>query len=204
MSPMVVLRSSRVLAGVIALALGLVLPGAARAQQHAHAHGHLDLEVAVDASSMTLHLESPLDNFLGFERVPRTDAERQRVADMLARLRAADELFEPDPDAACKLSTVAVESAVLGLAGDGSHREEPGHGRDGAHRHDGEHGHGEHADIDVTIAFDCAAVNAARFIDVGLFEAFGSLRSITAWIVSPQGQFKRDLRPGSSRLRWGD
>ncbi|MEB2319053.1 MAG: DUF2796 domain-containing protein [Pseudomonadota bacterium] len=213
MDPMPV-RRSRILAAAGALVLALGAHGTAGAQQAAHRHGHLDMDVSIDAKTMTLHLESPLDNFLGFERAPRTDAERERVADMLARLNAADGLFTPDPGAACRLSTVSIDSAVLGVGGAGKDRdghehrhEEHGHRHDGhdhRHAHDDGPGDGEHADIDITIVFDCAKADAARFIDVGLFEAFGSLRDITARVVSLQGQFRRELRPGNPRLRWAD
>jgi hypothetical protein len=96
----------------------LLLPLASLAiaqQQHAHSHGRLALEVAVDAQAITLTMEAPLDNFLGFERAPRTAAERKSVAAMVERLKAADTLFIPDPRAECRLSKVALESAVLGL-----------------------------------------------------------------------------------------
>jgi hypothetical protein len=53
----------------------LVLPLASLAlAQQPHSHGRLALEVAVDPQTITLTMEAPLDNFLGFERAPRTDA----------------------------------------------------------------------------------------------------------------------------------
>lgn len=168
--------------------LALVLAAtalSAAAHQHAHTHGLMTLDVAVDAQTLTLAIASPLDSFLGFERAPRTDAERKRVADMVARLKAADQLFQPDAAAGCKLTKVDLESAALGLGA--------------AH----DHGHGEtdeHADIAVDIVFTCAKAADARFIDVKLFDAYPRLRSIDAQVAAPQGQFKRSLRPGAARL----
>ncbi|MET1115626.1 MAG: DUF2796 domain-containing protein [Comamonas sp.] len=157
----------------------------AAAHTHAHTHGHMTLDVAVDAQTITLALASPLDSFLGFERAPRTDAERRRVADMVARLQAADTLFQPDAAAGCKLQKVDLASEALGLGA--------AHG----------HSHGEkaeHADIAVDIVFTCARTAHARFIDVKLFESYPRLRSIDAQVAAPQGQFKRSLRPGAARL----
>ena len=153
------------------------------AHPHAHTHGLMTLDVAVDAQTLTLAMSSPLDSFLGFERAPRSAAERQRVADMVARLKAADQLFEPDAAAACQLSRVDLESAALGLGA--------------------AHGHGEkdeHGDIAVDIVFTCARAAQARFIDIRLFDAYPRLRSIDAQVAAPQGQFKRSLRPGAARL----
>ena len=155
----------------------------AAAHPQAHTHGLMTLDVAVDARSITLAIAAPLDSFLGFERAPRSAAERQRVADMVARLKAADQLFEPDAAAACQLSRVDLESAALGLGA--------------------AHGHGEkdeHGDIAVDIVFTCARAAQARFIDIRLFDAYPRLRSIDAQVAAPQGQFKRSLRPGAARL----
>lgn len=167
-----------------ALAVAAALPAAAH--QQAHTHGQMTLDVAVDARSITLALASPLDSFLGFERAPRTAAERKQVADMVARLKAADQLFQPDPAGGCQLAQVALESEALGL-GTQRHAQEQG-------------GEAEHADIAMDIVFTCARAADARFIDVKLFGAYPRLRGIEAQVAVPQGQFKRSLRPGAARL----
>lgn len=168
----------------------------ATAQQHAHTHGRMTLDVAVDVQSIALAIESPLESFLGFERAPRTDTEHKGVADMVAHLNAADQLFQPDPAAACKLSKVELTSSALGL---GTKKEEVYR-----HSHDEEHGHDhtddEHANINVDIVFTCARATEARFIDVKLFDAYKRIRTIDTQVAAPQGQFKRVLQPGTSRL----
>jgi hypothetical protein len=70
----------------------------------AHEHGALRLDVAIEGSKLTITMEAPLDNLLGFERAPRTDAERKAAADVLARLRSPDKgtpLFALDAAAQC-------------------------------------------------------------------------------------------------------
>jgi hypothetical protein len=178
-------------ANAIAIASTLIAAMPASAQQHAHAHGRLALDVAVDAQSITVQIESPLDSFVGFERAPRTDAERKRVADMVAQLNAADRLLQVDPRAECKLSKVELESATLGLGATKKPSEKPA-------------GDSEHADIDITAIFACAKAADARFIDTKrLFDAFKGIRTIDAQVASAQGQAKRVLRPDSARLSWG-
>jgi hypothetical protein len=156
------------------------------------------MDVAIDAQTLTLTIESPLDGFLGFERAPRNDAERKRVSDMVARLNAADRLFLPDPAAACTLSKVTLNSAVLGL-GDAKKAGDQGHDGKQSHAHDKD----EHADIDIDIVFNCTQAAQAGYIDVKLFEAFQRIRSIDAQVAAPQGQFKRTLRPNTPRLQLG-
>jgi len=161
-------------------------------QQHAHVHGQLKLDVAVDGPTVVIDMESPLDNIVGFERAPKTDAEKKAVEDAVAVLRAADKLFVVDPAANCKLGPVDLRSGALGL-GNPDPAEPVGH-----------------ADLDATFSFNCTNAAAAKFIDVNLFGAFKGLRQIDSQIASAQGQFKRQLkRPAGAqasqpvRLSWG-
>lgn len=193
-------HSAAVVGGLCRAAALVVLTAAATAADaqpaHAHTHGRLTLDVAIDAQAITIRFESPLDNLLGFERAPRNDAERKRVADMTARLNAAD-LFRPDPAAQCRPAEVTLVAPVLGLGA-------PAAGATHPHAHEHQKGHedDEHADIDVTIVFSCPQAPQARYIDVGLFARFDRLRAIDAQVAAPQGQFKRALVPASSRLSW--
>ena len=161
-------------------------------QQHAHVHGQLKLDVAVDGPTVVIDMESPLDNIVGFERAPKTDAEKKTDEDAVAQLRAADKLFVVDPAANCKLGPVDLRSGALGL-GNPDPAEPVGH-----------------ADLDATFSFNCTNAAAAKFIDVNLFGAFKGLRQIDSQIATAQGQFKRQLkRPAGAqasqpvRLGWG-
>ena len=161
-------------------------------QQHAHVHGQLKLDVAVDGPTVVIDMESPLDNIVGFERAPKTDAEKKTVEAAGAPLRAADKLFVVDPAANCKLGPVDLRSGALGL-GNPDPAEPVGH-----------------ADLDATFSFNCTNAAAAKFIDVNLFGAFKGLRQIDSQIATAQGQFKRQLkRPAGAqasqpvRLGWG-
>lgn len=181
--------------GTRALALlVLVVLGAAAvvAQQRAHVHGRAELDVAVDAKSVTVHLDSPLDSLLGFERAPRSEAEHKRAADLVRQLMAAGTLFVIDPAAQCELASVKLESAVLGL--DGSSAAAQGQVKT--------QGGGEHADLDMTAVFTCANASAARFVDVRLFEVFPRYRGIDAQVAAPGGQFRRTLTKAAPRLSW--
>jgi len=164
----------------------LILPAALLAASVAHAagkphvHGTAKLDVAVEDRKVTLDLDSPLDNLLGFEHPPRTDAERQLSASLVARLRAADTLFKIDPAAHCRLTRVELASTALDLG----------------HPDPSEAGH---ADIDGTFEFDCVDAAKVAWIDVGLFD-YARLQSIEVQVATPSGQFRRDLKRPTARL----
>lgn len=152
--------------------------GTASAAGKAHEHGALKLDVAIEGSKLTIAMEAPLDNLLGFERAPRTDAERKAAADVLARLRSPDKgtpLFTLDPSARCTLDKVEVQAPVL----------EPGAApaaRD------------EHADLDAAYEFTCAKPDELRTLDVGLFDAYKRIERIDVQVAGPKGQTKVTLK----------
>jgi hypothetical protein len=167
-----------------ALCLGmLATPVIALAQGQANQHGVLKLDIAVEARKLTLQMESPLNNLVGFERAPRNDAERKRVDAALARLRAAQALFAIDPAAQCRLANVVITSAVLKLG-----TSQPASASD------------EHADIDASFEFDCLDAARAAFVDVGLFDAFGDMEQIEVQAATPKGQLKRTLKRPARRV----
>lgn len=157
----------------------------ALAAGQAHEHGALKLDVAIEGRRLTLALEAPLDNLLGFERAPRSDAERQAAAGLLARLRRPDQapaLFTPDAAAQCTLAQAEVQAPLLA----------PG-ARAGAAD--------EHADLDASYEYRCARPEALRSLDLGLFDAYPRVQRIEVQVAGPAGQAKQTLRRPARAVR---
>jgi len=166
----------------IAIAALSLCASASHAAGHAHVHGVAKLDVAVEASKLTVQLDSPLDNLLGFERAPRTDAERKRADAVVAQLKAADVMFKIDPAAQCTLAHVDLASAALQLG-----QPDPQEAQEG------------HADIDGSFEFHCVDGKKATYLDVGLFQ-FSHLQRLEVQVATPSGQFKRDLKRPANRI----
>ena len=164
-----------------AFALLAHLPVAQAAKPHVH--GIAKLDIAVEANKLSLHLDSPLDNILGFERAPRTEAERKQVDAAVAKLKDAAAMFKIDPAAQCKPAHVELASAALKLGQPDPTEAESGH-----------------ADIDVSFEFDCVDASKAGYVDVGLF-GFSHLQGLEVQVATPAGQFKRDLKRPAVRIR---
>ncbi|MEJ8849124.1 DUF2796 domain-containing protein [Variovorax rhizosphaerae] len=167
------------------LLLALCMLNAHAQPGHPHVHGQVKLDVAIDVRAITIHVDSPLDSIVGFERAPRTDAERKTAQQALAQLRAAGKLFTIDPAAGCTLSQVDLDAPTLGL-GKAPPVQAPGHG-----------------DLEGNIVFECRSPVQARYVDVGLFDAFSAIRQIDVQIATPDGQYQRTLKRPSARLTWG-
>ena len=159
----------------------------------AHEHGVVRLDVSVEGSRLTIDMMAALDNWLGFERAPRTDAERKAAAEVLARLRNPQQgtpLFVPDAAAQCQLVKAEVSAPVLEpgakpAAKSGAAPASP----PAAHK-----GGAEHADLETSYTFQCAQPTQLRTLELGLFDAYKRIQRIHVQVAGPKGQSKVTLR----------
>jgi hypothetical protein len=178
--------AARIRRGSLATLLLALAGSAALGIAHAgkaHEHGIARLDVAVEAGRVVIGLDTPLDNLVGFERAPRTDAERAAVAAAVARLRDAAALFRIDGAAGCTAGKVELASAPLGLG------KAPAPAQGSAH-----------ADLEGSFEFGCTAGAQAGFVEVGLFEAFPRLKRLEVQVATPRGQAKATLRRPNARI----
>jgi len=167
---------------LVSMMLTLAPALAAAGGPGAHVHGAAALEVALDQGSLSITLDSPLDNLLGFEHAPRTDRQKQAAKALADTLRRGDVLFGLPAAAKCTLKDVQLQAPVLGL----------GQGEAG----------GEHASLQADYLFACAAPAALNGIDVNLFDRFRGLHKLDARVAGPRGQSAVKLTGKQRRLAW--
>ncbi|MDR2300667.1 MAG: DUF2796 domain-containing protein [Deltaproteobacteria bacterium] len=128
----------------LVFSFSLLFSCVALAQTHApHEHGVAALDLAINEGSFEVGLDGPLANFISFEHVPSTDAQKAEVTDMVAKLAKADELFKAPAEANCKVKSVAFESANIPAELFGEYAAKEGQepaGHDHGHGHDHDHG----------------------------------------------------------------
>ena len=146
----------------------------------AHEHGAVQLNVSVEGRQLTIGLESPLDGIVGFERAPKTAAEKAKVDAAVAQLQAAEKLFKVDAAAACTLSKTTLMAPVIGVGVAAPVADKTGHG-----------------DLDGEFIFECQDTSKVRQLEVALFDTFPNMKRIDVQAATPAGQIKRTLRRGS-------
>lgn len=157
--------------------------GGAWAHGKAHVHGIAKLDVALEGPQITLAFTSPLDNLLGFEHRPRTDAQRRAAETLLSRMKDLGSFFKLDPAAACTAAAAQVEAPTLagppapGAAGDG------------------------HADLAATVVFTCSGIDKLAALEHSLFPAYPRLSRIEVQVAGPRGQLKQTLQRPARTLR---
>ena len=134
--------------------------------------------MAIEGNKLTIAMEAPLDNLLGFERAPRTDSERKAAAEVLARLRNPNQgkaLFSADAAAQCTLSKADVQAPVLEPGAKPAPKD-------------------EHADLAASYEFSCPQPAELRSLDVELFDAYNRIQRIDVQVAGPKSQPKVTLK----------
>lgn len=164
----------------LALALFLIAltPGALTAMAQtkktkhnhkSHSHGDAKLDIAVDGKTVSFDLESPGDVIFGFERRPKNDEEKAKIANEMTRLNdKASELFIFPADAGCTLAEKDIEADQAAETS-----------KDKA---------SDHADVLATYTFNCTGDLAGKKIATGLFKAWPRLKNLKVQILGSSSQ----------------
>jgi hypothetical protein len=170
---------------------GVLISVALAAAGKPHEHGVVRLDVSIEGPQVTIAMTAALDNWLGFERAPRTDAERKAAAEVLTRLRSPNQgapLFALNAQAQCQLAQAEVSAPVLEpaakLAAAPAAPPPPAAAKGGA----------EHADLEASYSFQCAQPAQLRTLDLGLFDAYKRIQRIEVQVAGSKGQSKVTLR----------
>ncbi len=167
-----------------ALPLSGVMAQEARREVAPHVHGEGKLAVAIEGGTVSMELEAPAKDIIGFEHAPKTAKEKKLVADAKARFTDGGKLFALPSQAQCKQTSVATE--LHGLAGPKAGK---GHSH-GKHTHaKADAGGGaQHAEFRVTYVFACNTPAALKTLDLAYFAAFKGAEKLEVSLIGPKGQ----------------
>ena len=183
-------------------------------QEDAHEHGAALLSVVLDGETLSVDLESPAVNLVGFEYEPGTDEEMQAVEDALAQLEDPMTLLAPAEGAGCELASADTEHL---MTDEGGHAEE--HGEEGEHGEDEEHSEDEegeehsedeehadeegaqHSEFRASYSFTCSSPDALSSLNLSeLFTLYPGIEDLDVQYVLPSGQGAAELGADSAEL----
>ena len=148
-------------------------------QMGTHEHGSAQLNVAVEGNILSIGLEMPAMNVVGFEHPAGNDQEREQIMQADRLFRNGTALFQPTPAAQCTLSAAQVESVLLDNS---SNSVEPA-----------AEGGEQHADFDVSYEFHCSEPSHLRAMSFTLFQQFPGLHKLHTQVSTPSGQSGAEL-----------
>ena len=171
-----------------------------------HTHGDATLAVVLDGFEVTVELETPLYNLLGFEHAAETEAQQAAVVKAEILLSRGAELFEFNPAAGCSAPFASrnVELDIEhGHAEHGRHDHHEAHEKDEHHDKD-EHGdrgaEAEHKDLTLQYVYSCTTPDAVENITTKLFDHFENLSNLDLVYLGPNTQKQGELTAANPRM----
>lgn len=157
----------------------LALAAGAMAQPALHEHGVAELLAVRQGPMLLLQMKGPAATFLGFERLPASEAERQVLRAGLKQLEAGRLLFRTPREAGCEMVSASVATPLLEAL-------QPGADTAPATLED-------HAGIFASYRFRCAEPERVDALEVRVFRFFTGTQEIRAETVGPSGGRTRSV-----------
>ena len=190
---------------VALLFLGLAMmgqPGPAAAQHRevgAHEHGRGTLNIAVEAARVTMELEVPGADIVGFEHAAKTRKQKAAVDQAKSKLSAPQTLFKLPASAGCVL-----KEASAAVEGGDHHDDHAAHGasknKQGAAKGSAEPEGKGHSEFRATYAFECTAPANITAIEFEYFRAFPGAQKLDVNLVTAKGQTKFEVTRARPRI----
>ncbi len=197
--------------GLLAVGLGLTAAGAAQAQQRqagAHEHGRGTLNIAVEGTRLTMVLEAPGVDIVGFEHKATTDQQKAAMEKAEEQLGAPQTLFHLPAAAACEF-----EASSVSMEGDHHDHGHGGEAKDHDHAHgaksdnhkhdDAAGGQAEHASFRAEYAFNCKAPANLTTIGFEYFNVFAGAQKLDVTVITPKQQSRFEVSRAKPRLDLG-
>ena len=173
-----------------------------------HTHGDASLAIVLDGSMLTVELDTPLYNVLGFEHEAETAAQKAAVLKAETVLTRGGPLFVFNNEAGCSIigDIISVEL---------EHHEDEDHDDEDHDDHeDDEHEDDDHEDDhedeeshdkthkDVVLQYDykCQSPTALKNVTVNLFEHFENLTELDLVYLGPNTQKQSELSAAKPRM----
>lgn len=161
----------------------------------AHQHGHGVLNVALEGETLSIEMETPGADILGFEH--KAEAEDDKAAVQKARKTLNDPvaLFGLPNAAGC-----SVTAAEIKIGADEEEHDE--HHDDEKEDHEEDHAEEEgHSEVHAHYTLTCTAPSKITGLDLSdFFAAFPNAEELDAALLTDNGQAGGEITPASSTL----
>ncbi len=173
-------------------------------QHGAHVHGEGVGTLALDDQTLSLSLEMPGFNVVGFEHPPTTQAQKAEIDSALTIFNTGQWL-NLDPEGRCVVSKTS--ATAEGYDAPGSADEGHGHADDHTHNHDhnNDHNHshdhgGEHAYFNISVEAVCSAIEDLAWVELNVFASFPNNERITVDVLTATSAQQARLSANSTRI----
>jgi hypothetical protein len=167
----------------VAACAAVVLPAQAHRQAGAHEHGRGTLNIAVEGSKVTMELEVPGADIVGFEHTAKTRREKQAVEKATSQLREPLALFKLPPAADCRATEAKVEFGADAEEG----------AKAPAAKGKAKHDDHEHSEFRAQYTLECGSPGSITAIEFPFFRTFSGAEKLDVNVITGKGQNKFEV-----------
>ncbi len=138
-----------------------------------HVHGEVTFNIALDGQILTIELDAPAINVVGFEKAARSEPERNAVAAVDTWLSSGREIAAVPRNAGCSLLKADYTPPRLGSG---------------------------HADYRATYSFRCSNPAALEWVELWALRKLTNVERAAANLITATTQRQQDLAPGDLRV----
>lgn len=138
-----------------------------------HVHGAVTFNVVLEGDLLSIEIDAPAINVLGFEKSPRSEAERQAVAETNAWLASGRQVAGVPRKADCRLDTAEFDAPKLGTG---------------------------HADFRPRYAFRCNNPAALDWVELWALRRLKAVEKAEVNVITATLQKQETLAPGTLRV----
>ncbi|MFA5949520.1 MAG: DUF2796 domain-containing protein [Hyphomicrobium sp.] len=183
------MRTLKLGLAALALASGPAVAAEEHRQLGPHEHGHGTLNIAVENNQLSIDLDVPGMDILGFEHTPSTPEQKATAVAAEAKLKDALVLFKVPAAAGCSVHEAKVAIEAETEHEHGAEQKDAEKKPDTDKHEPGEHEKGEaHSDYNATYVLRCAKSSEITSIAFDYFAKFPGAKALTVNIVSNSTQ----------------
>ena len=175
------------------LAAALAAAPAIAEEQHRelgpHVHGHGTLNIAIENKRVSMELEVPGMDIVGFEHSAESKEQKTAVKKAEALLAKPLSLFKPPKSAACHVAEAKVSIDAKHEVGE-EHQDAQSTEESGEHASEE---HGGHNEFHASYALDCDKPDKLTSLEFDYFRSFSGAHDLTVNVVTDKAQNKYEV-----------
>jgi len=177
------------------LGLAMASPAGPATAQHrelgAHEHGRGTLNIAVEGARVSMEIEVPGIDIVGFEHAAKTGTQKAAVEKAKKLLSAPQALFKLPVSAGC-----AVTEASTTVENEDHDRAKGPEAKDGKTKDDD----AKHSEFHATYAFNCKSPANITTIEFDYFRSFPGAQKLDVTVITAKGQTKFEVTRAKPRI----
>jgi hypothetical protein len=181
---------------VVLLSVGVIAWSSVAQAQHrelgAHEHGRGTLNIAMEGTRLTMELEVPGDDIVGFEHAANTRQQKAAVDKAKGQLAAPLALFKLPDAAGCRVTEAKVEIE------DGGH--DHADKADRSAKGETSKAAAAHSQFHAEYTLECTSPGSIAAIDFPYFRAFAGAKRLDVNLITAKGQTKFEVTRAKPRI----